>query len=350
MAQDPQAPRTVFQIPALDNFLHVQNDINKAHLEQAQTRRTAEADQKQWRSDERLRRWVEEEAEQVTLCEGGSTKAVREWIQAIRGAKPRVPLEQCHHRYMTKLASKTSRGELHKELERFKTANAQAIQIEQLLEHLLDSFLGPDEAEALKDEVKKVRQAPREEIPTFCRRFRGHAELAYPNPDQEEDAHLAGLFLAGLKGGRLQDKLFDANPRLNTMNAVIAAATSEWGRQRYKNRVLQESRAVAAAASGHEPMEVDALQSSPTARDLIAKQEQKIKALEKQLGALQTSSCSNKDNRTSQDKPERLCFWCEKPGHMKRDCPKRRNFWTTMGGDPRPLTVEERRQAKHLGN
>ena len=340
MAQEPQVARNVFQIPALDDFLHTQNDINRAHLEQVEAQQAARTEKEEWLAEQKLRKWVEDEAEQIPLCENG-TKAVREWIRGVKGSRPRVPLEQCHHRYMIRLATKTSRGELREELERYKTANAQATQIEPLLEHLLVNFLGPDEGEALKEEVKKVRQGPSEEVPAYCRRFRRAAELAYPNPDADDEAHLAGLLLAQLKQGKLQDKMFDADPRLNTLDTAITAATDEWGRQRYKKRVLQESLAVATAA--HEPMEVDALQSAPTARDLIAKQEQKIKALEKRLEALQASGATKKDT-TSHDNSGRKCFWCDKPGHLKKDCLKRKKFWATMGGDPRPLTEAERRK------
>ena len=71
------------------------------------------------------------------------------------------------------------------------------------------AFLHPDELEALKDEVKKTKQGPREEIPAINRRFRFNVEIVNPNPTVEQESDITNMYLAGLKKGRVQDRLFD---------------------------------------------------------------------------------------------------------------------------------------------
>ena len=67
-------------------------------------------------------------------------------------------------------------------------------------------FLGPDEREALKDIVKCTKQGPREEVPAYNRKFIYNVDVAYPDPTEDEEKE--NTYLAGLKKGKIQDRIF----------------------------------------------------------------------------------------------------------------------------------------------
>ena len=56
------------------------------------------------------------------------------------------------------------------------------------------------------------------------------AEVAYPNTTAEEERKLTTMYLAGLRKGKIQDKLFDCEPRLEMLKDATAASYQEWAR------------------------------------------------------------------------------------------------------------------------
>ena len=338
VSHDEQSNPTHIQLPALDSFLLRQDELNRQQLSQAERDQFQRTQTYKRFIDEKLRHWANEEAEQITKCDGGSIKSVREWIRAIKAAQPRVPDDEDDDSYLKKLIAKTSRGDLFDATENFLNKRGRAATTASaLLKHILDSFLGPDEQETLKDEVKNIKQGPREEIPAYNRRFRKAAEIAYPDANANEEVQLTNMYLAGMKKGRVQDRLFEHEPRLVSMDEVTSAAHEEWAKLRFKERVLNEAKAAAAI---HEPMEVDAL----TTRETIAEQEKKIKQLQQQLQRNSTQQLTvTSSGQMPRSNPKDGCFWCKKVGHIKRDCPGRQEYWAKKGGEPRPLEPEQRK-------
>ena len=135
-----------------------------------------------------------------------------------------------------------------------------------------------------------------------------------------------------MKRGHVQESLFRHKPRLVDLDQAVSQAYEEWAEVRYRERTLQEAKSGASAETI--PMEVDAL--NITARETMADQEKTIKHLQKQF----------KDTTVSPSpiaKRSVTCYFCKQSGHIKSECPKRKDYWAKKGGEPRPLAASERR-------
>ena len=290
-----------------------------------------------------IRLWTQEEAPHVTPCDGGSIKNVRVWIAAIKAAKKRAPAASVE-KHIISLILHTARGELYEEIDNCLNARGRDVcSSEEVLKHVLDSFLGPDEEETLRDELKRMKQAGREDIPAYNRRYKKAAAAAYPNPSQEEEKCLARFYIVSLLKGRIQDKLFDRNPRLETLTAATTAAHEEWSRVRFRERAM----AYDSPSPSHEPMEVDEL----TTREKIAKQEREIKSLRQRLASAtsyrrphpatppRAQPVPSVHHHPRPPKPQAsvsdiTCYSCNKTGHIRKNCPARRNG-RKLGGNSR---------------
>ena len=349
-----QAVSTLF--PAFDFYVRRQTELNEAQVkaindnQKHQERCTVDSFGK------KIRVWATEESQHVTTCDGGSVKAVRTWIRSVKAAQKRAPSDSKDH-CVKLLILKTSRGELFEEIDDFMNKNDRdLVDPDTILSHVLEAFLGPDEQDALRDELKKVRQAPREDIPAYNRRFTKTAADAYPLPTTEEKKRITTMYLVGLKKGRLQDKLFDRDPRLSNLEDATAAAYDEWARARYRERAMHEM------TREHEPMEVDGM---VTVREAVSKHdraiekyEQELRALKQQLAASKISSpapavpaftpststpASGKGNLYKGKPVNRdQCRFCGEQGHWVKDCEKNKEFWKRKGGERRSLPKHER--------
>ena len=283
-----------------------------------------------------------EEAQHITNCDGCSVKSVREWIRGIRAAAKRVPDQSTVNSYMKKLISRTSCGDLFEEVEVALNKDDRDLAVwTEVIDHILDAFLGPDEQDTLRDELKKMKQGAREDIPAFNRRFLKAAEVAYPRMTDAEEATITTSYMVALRPGKIQDRLFDHEPRLISLRAATLGAYKEWARTRFRERVLQRR-------PEPEPMEVDSL----TVREQLANQEKEIKALKKKLqnqtpaaeASPRTPSPSNSSTSGpgKQSTPPDRCLYCGEKGHWKRSCPKNKAYWERKGGPRRPLPPNER--------
>jgi hypothetical protein len=333
-AQMQQAIGTLF--PAFDAYVQKQTELNAQNIElrESEVRRQQQRAEKEVM--EELERWLEEESRHVLACDGDSIRAVREWMAAIRSSYRRVPPGKDDNVYVKKLIVRTTTAELFREVDNFLERNGRAaVAWEAVLDHVLEAFLGPDEQEALKDEVRNLRQGAREAIPAYNRRFLHAADLAYPRPSAHQQYDLSVAYLKSLVKGRIQTRLADRDPPLQTLEQATAAAYAEWAKMRRADRILQPSRPAAP-----EPMEVDAI----TIREQLAAQERDIKALTKKLAEQELSGKEQKGNGTAGN--EWRCWKCQDPGHLKKDCPILKAYWEKKGGQRRPLPEAERK----LGN
>ena len=98
-----------------------------------------------------------------------------------------MPKEEDPDVYIKKLISWTAQGDLFEEMQVFLNQHGCALtSAATVIQHALESFLSPDEQMALTDEVKKIKQSPREEVPAYNRCFRKAADVAYiSRPDTQ---------------------------------------------------------------------------------------------------------------------------------------------------------------------
>ena len=320
-------------MPAFNAFFHKQSELNSIQIEQLRQSAELSKEKKDKQALDDIRIWTTDEAQHVACCDGSSVKAVREWIREIKASSKRLPSGCDEDAFMKKLIAKTSRGELFEESERYMNKfTRDLVSWGNLTNHIIEAFLGPDEQEALREELKRVKQCPREDIPAFNRRFVKAAELAYPRMDTEDESRVTLLYMVALCAGKLQDKLFDHEPRLVKLEDATAAAYNEWARLRFRERALQTARSDAA----HEPMEVDSL----TVRDQLANQQKEIQALKRQLETVNAESAT--PAHPIHIVPRDTCRYCREKGHWHKECPKNKEYWAKKGGERRPLPPDER--------
>jgi hypothetical protein len=138
-------------------------------------------------ADRTLEKWVDEQKEKVGSCDGSSLREVRKWLAALGSAVFRVPAGQNVDVYLRKLVQRTALEDLLEEVESFERRQAAAqppvaVTHAGLRAHIQQAFLGPDEANVLKEEPRATRQTQREDVPRFNCRFTKAADLAYPQP------------------------------------------------------------------------------------------------------------------------------------------------------------------------
>ena len=87
-----------------------------------------------------------------------SLDIVSKWIRQIRAAISCVLQGLKHDIYIKRLITRTCKDNLFDEYEAFMNAaaNRAAVSHQEVLQHILEAFLGPDESEALKEEIKKI--------------------------------------------------------------------------------------------------------------------------------------------------------------------------------------------------
>ena len=294
------------------------------------------------------RDWVKDNSSLIGTCAGGSTRDVREYIRQLKAARKRVPINDINRiqvnadqailnrerAYMHALIEATARGEVYEEYEvclNGHPGGRDATPVDDIMQHLLDAFLGPDECEALKDEIKKTKQGGREEIPAFNRRFKKAASLAFPTPTDADQSYLVKKYLKNLRKGRIQDRLFELDDDLEDLPSVMAAAQRLWGQHKFRNRVIEDH-----DTRVEEPMDVSAIEAS---QKPLREEVHELKTMLKEL----TRAKKSEKVSTSPSKKTMTCFFCKKQGHIKPECEARKTYWEKKGGQPRPLPPSERK-------
>lgn len=275
-----------------------------------------------------LQNFIKDHKDKINICDGSSLRAVREWMRNISSCVHRVPQGQNEDLFVISVTKATASGDLLDEIEQFLRNQPNANQAE-LRDHINASFLGPDEANVLKDELKSIRQGQREEIPNFNRRFLKAAEHAYPLPrDAATDELLTEMFLGALANGRIKDKCFSHDPRVADLQTVTTVASNEWARQRRRVRIQRDY-----STNTPEPMEVDSSEntSSPPLRETLAAMASSLRRLQGDVNTLKagpspsTARASVPAPTPRQDQRRSItCWYCGIIGHHQKDCRRRK--------------------------
>ena len=301
-----------------------------------------QAQQRNTRRDtqQRLDKWLDNQKDKTGVCDGSTLKAVRVWIRGINSAVARVPNGQNIDTYINQLMVRTAVEDLLEEVEGQlnQALPGAVVPHQQILQHVNGAFLGPDEANVLKEDVKALRQGQREDLPRYNRRFTKAADYAYPlprNPANEEV--LTDTYMGSLTKGKVKDRCFNHDPQLVTLQGAMQVTTNEYARQRRRARIQR----VATRETEDEPMEVDGLEESevdentilhnapPTLRETMAAMASSLRSLQTEVKTLQQRPPPPPPQAGPSDQPPRSrswkrgpCFYCKKEGHWKRECRK----------------------------
>ena len=280
---------------------------------------------------------------QTSTCDGSNTPNVRLWIKEIGLAYDDVG--QAH---IIQIVNNTITGNLRFEVARFlsESANTHGVRRETvpwdaLKNHVTTQFLNTDETQSLRDELDHIRQSPYDTIPQYSRKFRELADSAYPTRPRNADQALTLVraFARGLTSNDMARKLIENIVPPITLEAAIALVAQYNERHDAYDRLRRQE----------VPMEIGSLDlkgksPAPTGLDNLTKM---VERLSTKLAKLEVSTrkpdsaevsrnnyqhAHNRprqadvyyNNRQRVDvpsvQPHRLCFNCNLPGHIARDC------------------------------
>ena len=103
-------------------------------------------------------KFVQEQKERITVCDGASTSALREYLRQIDHAVYRVPTGQDANDFIIRSIRATATGDHLDEVDTFICTSQQIVSQDDLRHHINDTFLG-------RDEAKEEEQPPPTGIP-----------------------------------------------------------------------------------------------------------------------------------------------------------------------------------------
>ena len=263
----------------------------------------------------------------IDPCDGSSPQKVRDWVLDIEMTLPYINADDASVRT---IVEDTIVGQLRREYESFQAgqANRAATTWNDIRQHIRAAFLTADENEFLRSNLEKVKQTQFERNVAFSRRFREAADDAYPaaNRGEAEQRIILTQYIKGLRCRDLVKWLIQETRPTTLQEATTAVERFSADDEKFARLGwLDDNRQV-------EAMEVGAVHQS--------EMDKKMDGLLRMVTGLQSSftklsastaptsvpskSSASQPNRPAQSQRSTgKCFYCDKPGHLKRDCRKR---------------------------
>ena len=324
-----------------------QEQVNHYQAQAKQYKETAE------------RNKAETQAKRIKLCDASSTQRLREWFRDVAMTVP----------YSTKtvyIATLTSEGPLRREIEKALDAapDRDRVTWAQLKAHLTTAFMSAHEEEKLRDDLESISRQPYETTAHYGRRFSEAADLAYPAANRNIDQQRVMLrcYMKGLNDEKMVLRLVQEKSPNDYIEAIAAVA-------QFESDAYQVYRTINGMAPPEtrteEPMDISAISgahatsySAPSrdpGEDRWDRLERQVTGLSREftkLMAIQTRGAPAQPTRVrsaARDAPrgpppreryppprramkptqwtetgQPICLRCDRPGHIKRECPQNR--------------------------
>ena len=285
----------------------------------------------------------------IAKCDGASPEAVRLWLK-------RVGQTQSYTQQTVRVATRTATGALLDEIEAYLNSHNREATWDELRKDIVAHFLPPEEEDYLCAQVDQIKQKPYEAVGAYGRRFKKAVNLAYPGHKGEDYGALGNrllkkTFMDGLSDhGIIERLLKEARPRTYD-DALRSAIRYEADEQNVKAQFTSHHMPV----RHEEPMEVGAVggrpsrprQEQPSQQDEFQDMKRQVCGLTKQvtqlIAALNNGSAdirpaqtrpatTNRPTRTHSDgdvhtytaEGRPICSYCQKAGHIRAACRKRK--------------------------
>lgn len=255
----------------------------------------------------------------IAPCSGAPTSAVRAWVRSI----DTVALDNNDNTFLINLAKHTSREGLREDIGRWKILNWADLKA-----RILSSYLTASEDLIYRQQLKQCVQQVSETVTAYTSRFQSICRLAYHQTRGEvEEQNVIGIYLKGLLDENMSRSVFAKLPVPNTLQNAMDLATSRANdRARYdaligvkpKNTTKLEALACEAPRT---KLNIDVLATRlERLTTKVAKMEtnghNKILKPHKKI----VGSSGGKQNIKGFNKETRVCFRCDRPGHLKSQC------------------------------
>ena len=293
-------------------------------------------------------------AKDITKCDGKSAAAIRTWIEEVKQALN-------HTDAVARLVIRSTAGPLRKDLEAFMgPGDRSRFSWDDLRRYVVRNFMSDQDKEELRAEVEMMAQKAYESTKDYGRRYKDAVDLAYPltiqSPQNDiADRYILGGFIRGLEDRKLAERLVRKGLP-DTLDDVIKAALKMEDAEKGVKSMFSVPGRTTQPTRQEEPMEIDAMASSSRSNPVPSPLEKEVANMKRQMtgitgqltqlmAALTNTHLERNQSgphaRPAQRPPHQhqndrpptafqfsedgrpICAYCQKKGHLKRECRKR---------------------------
>ena len=298
---------------------------------------------------------IEQLVRQTSQIDGSSPPLTRAWLREIDLVAPLVAGFNMQGPQVV-LATRTISGPMRVDVERwlvdFTVANnvvRNAVPWVNLRDYISTTYLSANEPETLRAEVETLRQSALEDVPAYCRRARGVVEAAFPQVNRvpEQDRIAVGSFLSGLVNKELARYVLEHDP------ADLGQAINH----ALQRSAFEDRSAHLGIKKEEQGKVVEVFDPSIAVQQPLSKLFKQLEQLTTKLAKVEAtvkrgapSGARNQPSAPRQYRPLGPCFYCQKPGHLKRNCYSRRRDMQRGRDGNTPPDRQHSPQAQNSGN